>query len=245
MTVRSSVDAESPSASEGKESDSPRSDDLEAQAVVAESKARIHLIVQARPALTRRQVVGRAMFLSATSWVLALALFELFGGLRPTGRATSLILGTSLGTAALALIASWAALTRGRSSLDRSPRLLLPITLSAPLLVLLWKVSWSLQYDGALVRWETRPGFKCLQLTLAIAACPLLSFFFGRRFTDARNPALTGLSAGLAIGALANVFTDLWCPVAYVPHLLLGHVVPVIILGVAGASISRHVTARR
>jgi hypothetical protein len=34
---------------------------------------------------------------------------------------------------------------------------------------------------------------------------------------------------------------DLWCPVGYVPHLLLGHVLPIAILSLAGALIGGRV----
>ena len=40
---------------------------------------------------------------------------------------------------------------------------------------------------------------------------------------------------GFAAGACAWVAVDLWCPVAYVPHVLLGHVLPLFVLAGAGA----------
>jgi hypothetical protein len=44
---------------------------------------------------------------------------------------------------------------------------------------------------------------------------------------------------GVAAAACAWVFVDLWCPVAYVPHLMLGHVLPMAILGSVGALLGR------
>ncbi len=64
---------------------------------------------------------------------------------------------------------------------------------------------------------------------------PLLAMAFVRRNSDPNHPRLTGATLGVAAGACAWVFTDLWCPVAYVPHLLLGHVLPIMILAAAGA----------
>jgi len=37
------------------------------------------------------------------------------------------------------------------------------------------------------------------------------------------------------------VFVDLWCPVAYAPHLLLGHIAPMLILAGVGAVVGRRV----
>ena len=45
--------------------------------------------------------------------------------------------------------------------------------------------------------------------------------------------------AGAGLGSALLV--DLWCPVSYVPHLLLGHVLPIVILSVAGGLIGGRV----
>jgi hypothetical protein len=37
------------------------------------------------------------------------------------------------------------------------------------------------------------------------------------------------------------VLVDLWCPVAYLPHLLLGHVLPLALAVGAGAMLGRFV----
>jgi hypothetical protein len=80
---------------------------------------------------------------------------------------------------------------------------------------------------------------------LSIAWCPLLAFVFARRGSDPRHPIATGFAAGLAIGALTSLLTDLWCPVAYIPHLLLGHFLPVVLLGGLGAWLGRLFIALR
>ena len=49
------------------------------------------------------------------------------------------------------------------------------------------------------------------------------------------QPALNGAVMGLAAGACAWVAVDLWCPVAYVPHLVLGHLAPMFVLAAVGA----------
>ena len=52
------------------------------------------------------------------------------------------------------------------------------------------------------------------------------------------------LSAGCT-GACAWVAADLWCPVAYVPHLLLGHILPLFVLAGAGALLGRTLLSLR
>jgi hypothetical protein len=75
-------------------------------------------------------------------------------------------------------------------------------------------------------------------LSLLVSAGPLLSFLAIRRNAP-DQPALNGAVVGFAAGACAWVATDLWCPVAFVPHLLIGHVLPLGVLAVAGALLGR------
>jgi hypothetical protein len=44
---------------------------------------------------------------------------------------------------------------------------------------------------------------------------------------------------GFAAGAYAWFVVDLWCPVAYVPHLLIGHLLPLFLLAGAGALLGK------
>ena len=56
-----------------------------------------------------------------------------------------------------------------------------------------------------------------------------------RRRSELHHPVLAGACIGTAAGAFAWVLTDLWCPVAYVPHLFLGHVLPLVCFVAVGA----------
>jgi hypothetical protein len=53
----------------------------------------------------------------------------------------------------------------------------------------------------------------------------------------ARDGAAFGAGAGLG----SAVLVDLWCPVSYVPHLLLGHVLPIAVLAAAGACLGARI----
>jgi hypothetical protein len=95
-----------------------------------------------------------------------------------------------------------------------------------------------------MVAWPERPGERCLALSLLVAAGPLLSFLAIRRGTPVQ-PALNGAVIGFAAGAFAWVAADLWCPVGYVPHVLLGHVLPLAVLAGAGALLGRALLSPR
>lgn len=201
---------------------------------IADLKARVLAAAELQDSPPRRRWVAQSLVLIATSWLVALVVFMFAGGVRPTGRSTLQMLGTAGGTASVAAIAVWLLLTRGRSTLGRTRALLISVAAGTVPAILGWRIIWSMQFAGGLEHWDTRPGFRCLGLTLSIAACPLLTFVVVRRGSDPQHPALTGLAAGVAVGAAANLFTDLWCPVAFVPHLLLGHALPVVLLGGLG-----------
>jgi hypothetical protein len=211
----------------------------------SELKARVLAAVGNRPAPVRRALGRRTIALALVSWLLAFAVFLYAGGPRVTGRPLALILGTAIGTAVAAGVALWAALVPGQSTLGRAHRVVVPVVVAAPAAIFVWKVFWSSQYDGALDAWATRPGFRCLALGLSMGLLPLIAFAMARRGSDPRRPALTGFAAGIAIGCAATLLTDLWCPVAHIPHLLLGHVLPIAMLGGMGAWLGRHVVALR
>jgi hypothetical protein len=201
----------------------------------AELKQRVLAAIAEQPAPTRAVNRRRMWVWTLGSSAAALLVFFLAGGPRVTGRPIALLVGTALGTCVVAAVVVWAALLRGKSSMGRARQLVLPIVLCAVPSILMWKVLWSGQFDGALVDWPTRPGFRCLGLSLSMALFPLLAFLLAQRGSDARRPALTGLAGAIAIGTATTLLTDLWCPVAYVPHLMLGHALPIAILGAAGA----------
>jgi hypothetical protein len=159
-------------------------------------------------------------------------------------RPIELVVVTAGGALGIAATAVWLALRRGRSMLGRSrPRLLCGAAL-LPIGLLAWKVGCSIALGAAMVPWPERPGERCLTLSLVVAAGPLLSFLAIRRSAPVQ-PALNGAVVGFAAGACAWVAADLWCPVAYLPHVLLGHVLPLAVLAGAGALLGRALLAPR
>jgi len=53
------------------------------------------------------------------------------------------------------------------------------------------------------------------------------------------RPGITGAALGMAAAIAAGGLVDLWCPVAHVEHLLLGHILPLVLLAALGALAGR------
>lgn len=215
-----------------------------------ELRARVLAAAAAQAAPTRTAVHRRNVAISlvaAASAIGAFVIFAIFmsqsqllrlgGEVAPqhhVERSIWLVVTTAGGALGVAATALWLALWRGRSMLGRSRRWLLYGTVLVPVSLLAWKIAWSMAFGDPMVRWPERPGLRCLSLSLLVALGPLLSFLAIRRHTPV-HPVLNGALMGIAAGACAWVAVDLWCPVAHVPHLLLGHVLPLSVLAAVGA----------
>ena len=104
------------------------------------------------------------------------------------------------------------------------------VVVSTPIALLAWRLFTSARHPGMAAEWSTRPGLRCLLLSGMLAITPLLGLLWLRRGTDPVHPRMTAAALAAATGAGSWVMVDLWCPVGYVPHLLLGHVAPVVLL---------------
>jgi len=225
-----------------------------------ELKAWVLAAAAAEPSPTRDTVRRRNVLmgvLAAASGVAAFLVFALlasdgqlvrFGGAvaphRHLERSAWLVLATAGGALAVATTALWFSLSRGRSMLGRSHTWLLAGIALIPLALFGWKVACSLAFGDPMAEWLQRPGLRCLSLSLLVAAGPLLAFLAMRRSAPV-HPALNGAAIGVTAGACAWVGVDLWCPVAFVPHLLLGHVLPLGILAGTGALLGQSLLALR
>ncbi|HYQ15122.1 MAG TPA: NrsF family protein, partial [Polyangiaceae bacterium] len=210
-----------------------------------DTKAAVMAQIALRPSPDRGVVVRTSLIYGVFSCLLAGAVFGHFGGIRVTNRPTTLLLGTTLGTTAVTLAVCGATFVNRRSSLPRPPRVLVPLLLAAPTAILIWKVGWSSQYLGALEPFPTRPGFRCLGLGLGLGAILLTAFLLASRASTPAQPALVGLAGGISVGCCSAVLTDLWCPVGYVPHLLLGHLLPIFVVGGLGALLGKYLLPLR
>lgn len=216
----------------------------------AELRARVLAAVAAEPSPTRATVHRRNALINMVAAATGMGAFVVFAWLMSDGqllrlggevaphqhlqRSVWLVATTAGGALGIAAMALWLALSRGGSMLGRSRHWLLYGGALIPLGLFAWKVACSLIFGYAMVSWPGRPGLRCLSLSLLVAVGPLLAFLATRRSAPV-HPALNGAAMGVAAGACAWVAVDLWCPVAFVPHLVLGHVLPLFILAGTGA----------
>ena len=229
----------------------------------AELRARVLAAAAAEASPTRAAVTRRATWISVAAAASAVGVFVICSMLMSDGHLVSLggevtngqrmerpvwlVVATVAGALGVAMTAVWLALSRGRSMLGRSRGWLLCGAALIPISLFAWKVMCSsMAFGDAMVAWPTRPGLRCLSLSLLVAVGPLLSFLAIRRAAPVPvHPALNGALLGFAAGACAWVAVDLWCPVASVPHLLLGHVLPLFVLAGVGALLGRALLSLR
>ena len=204
--------------------------ELVESASVARLRAQVIERARQEPAPTRAQVVARHAVLVSAVTLVPLLVFVAIGGVRTGPRPPALVLETTLGSGLLALVVAGAGLGRGRSMLGRPRAWLLSVVLLTPLLLLAWRVLTSSQYPDMMAEWSARPGFRCFSISCAMSLAPLLGVLWMRRGSEPANPRLTAAGFAAAVGAGVWVLVDLWCPVGYVPHLLLGHVLPLVLL---------------
>jgi len=196
-------------------------------------KGRVLASIRELPAPTR----GEA--LRARAWILgcgvlgALAIFLLEGGGHLPSQPRSLTALTSLGTATIVGAGMWLLLTRGRSALGRPTGRLVTLALTTAILFFTWRYGVSALF-GQTSAWPGRPGYRCLGLSVTTGALPLLAALLSARRTVPMSPGVTGAALGAGAGLGSSWLVDLNCPVSYLPHLLLGHLLPIGILALVG-----------
>ena len=198
-------------------------------------KNRILAAATAEPSPTRQQHLIWSAIRTASALAVPLLLFALVGGPRLGPRPPGLVALTALGAAGIAAVVLFVAVGRGRSMLGRSRGWLLGTAAIAPAAFLLWKVAASWGVPHMMDAWPTRPGLRCFGLTALLAAWPVAALVWERWGSDPVHPRALGLALAVAAGTAAAALVDLWCPVAHVPHLLTGHVAPILLLGGLGA----------
>jgi len=183
---------------------------------------------------TRRELLRRQAWMVAVGIIGALTLFFLEGGLRATGRPPSLVAWTSLGTSLFCGVGMWFLFTRTRAGHRRGWVALALATLAPAAAFVLWRYGLGHLYDLA-SPWPTRPGYRCFALSVATGGMLLFATLMAWRGVDPMTPRATGAAFGAGAGLGSALLIDMWCPVSYLPHLLIGHVLPLAVLAWAGA----------
>jgi hypothetical protein len=137
--------------------------------------------------------------------------------------------------------------TRGRSMLGPPRHLLVgSVGLLIPLLAA-WALlgNWIWPEANALACPTPIGHVVCLRNALLLGLGPFIGFLLIRRGTDPLHPRLTGLVLGSAAGAWGSWALGLHCPYTELGHVLLSHVLPTAVLGVAGLQVGPLVLAVR
>ena len=197
-------------------------------------RSRVLATVAGTPAPTRRDLLRRQTWLIAAGIAAALSVFWIAGGVRVFGRPPSLVAWTALGTSCFTGAGMWFLFRRGPSGLRRGWAALTLAALISTVAFVLWRHSLGdlYQLSGP---WPERTGYRCLAMSVAIGGILLGAALVAWRRVDPMTPRTTGAAFGAGAGLGSALLIDLWCPVFYVPHLLIGHVLPIAALAVAGA----------
>jgi hypothetical protein len=199
-------------------------------------RARVLAAARSEPARSRASGTRRRALAVALGFAFSAA-FAAFVvtpklGTRPPGYVFSL----AAAWIAIAVAASWGAVARGRSMLGRpiaqrvSIALVTPAALIAAALVgnLLWP-----ETVGA------HPGLlkhaACAMFTVILALGPLVAFLTVLRRSDPVAPGMGGAALGAAAGAWGALGIELFCTCPAPGHVFVGHVLPVLLLAIAGA----------
>ncbi len=124
-----------------------------------------------------------------------------------------------------------------------------PVLVSAviglPLLLVTWKVAATACAYGVADAWAGRSGMRCMTVALLGGAGPFVAILWMRRRSVLEQALWTGASIGVAAGAVAWTLNELRCRpagvlhTAYVPHLLVGHLLPLIVFVGLGVALAR------
>jgi hypothetical protein len=212
-------------------------------------KLRVLQAVQQRP-MPRRpdrlpSTVGLAVLAAAIMFAVVQWVPHLFGDVgglaHAVGRPAASGLGIVAGIAVLALASTWYLSPLRRSMLSPARGLLLGVAIGVPLLVGAWLMLWHTTYQDPF----TRSGWRCFVLTLLTAPWPFVALAYASRRFEPRHPGTVGAALGTVAGAWAAVMVELWCPLAELEHVLVGHVLPLLVLALVGSAMGRRLLRLR
>jgi len=204
-------------------------------------KARVLEAVRQRPVPRRADRLPFTVALAALAAVAMSAMLQwaprLFGDVggvaHAVGRPEASGAWILAGSVAVALASTGLVLRFRRSMLSPPRGLLLAVAIGVPLLVGAWLMLWGTTYDDPF----TRVGWRCFALTALSAPWPFAALAYASGRMEPRHPATAGAALGAVAGAWAAVMVELWCPLAVSSHVLVGHVLPLVALTLAGSGV--------
>jgi hypothetical protein len=207
-------------------------DSLRLLAPSATLKLRVLEAARVHPVPERSDRLLPGLGLAAFAVAAMVAVLSLWGGpAGAAGRPAECGTWVVAGTLALAVAATWLSLPSRRSMLSPPRGRLLAVAVGVPVLMGAWLLLWHTTYADPFVR----IGFRCLALTATTAPWPFIALAYASRRFEPRHPALAGAALGATAGAWAAVMVELWCPLAVPDHVVVGHVLPLVLMSIAGS----------
>jgi hypothetical protein len=201
-------------------------------------RARVLAAARSEPARSRSAGIRRRALAIALGFAAAVAFGALVARPKLGGRPAGYVALVGAAWIAVALVASWGALARGRSMLGRpiaqriGIALVTPVALSAVALIGNWLWPQTVEVHAGFVK-----DALCGAFTMIFAAGPLVAFLAVFRGSDPLAPGMGGAALGAAAGAWGAFGIELFCNCPYPGHVLIGHVLPVLLLALVGAAI--------
>jgi len=159
------------------------------------------------------------------------------GAWRPWQTTAELAGGWAVACVPLSVAVLW----RPRAVLPRKPWLMFALAVGTPIGLF----AWMQLFAGTYVEPFVRVGWRCMGFTLAAAIVPLSALVLMGRGIEPRRPMALGAAIGAICGAWASVAVAAWCPLTNAMHVLVGHVAPLVVLGLLGGGLGRSVLGMR
>jgi hypothetical protein len=134
---------------------------------------------------------------------------------------------------------------RGKSMLGMPREALAWIAIASAPVLFAWAVLWVYVFPPPVLAVGMRAHAVCFFATLGLSLGPFAALAFVRRASDPVHPGATGAVVGAAAGGWGSVLIDLHCPASAADHIALGHVLPALVLAIAGALVGARVLGVR
>jgi hypothetical protein len=208
-------------------------------------KARLTAELAREPAPTRAALGQRTRVMQGlVAVVLAIEFFSAPAhGILLGQRPVAWVVATSL-----AWVVSLAALLyglRSRGSLGPPAIVLWGLALGSIALPYAVGLVGNLVYPATAIAVSGRPGFICLELSIAWSTLPLTAWVFVRQGSDPVHPVALGAAFGAVAACLSGLLVGLVCPFSDPAHIALGHVLPGLIEVGVGALMGQLLIAVR
>jgi hypothetical protein len=213
-------------------------------ALPPEVRARVLEAARREPSPCRAETRRTTTIVLVAGFTVLLGLLMVLGGFVGGERPASYLVLSTVGWLAMALIATWGAVGRGRSMVGRPQSWLRMVAiLTMPVMtawVLLAGIGWP---ESERLGCPAVADLGCLGFTVLLGVGPFCAFLFARRRSDPVRPRWTGAALGAASGAWGAVAMHARCICADSIHLVVAHAVPIAILGGVGWLVGKHVLA--